>query len=187
MRHQAGFTLIEAAISSAVLGLILLAGVTVTRSVLESSDTTTQKTQEAMELRRAVDEAVDTFESIGSSTLWGLPTGGTEVEPLIEGYVYPEIRFRRPVGFVAGEVVYDPPIADDPESLAFVSGGKYERNDSWGQLVHTRGDRTTTVVEAARDVRFTKVGNVLSMQYEALASDGKTIVPVTRKMHLRAR
>jgi hypothetical protein len=80
------------------------------------------------------------------------------------------LRFREPVGFQAGESLYDPPLMDEPRRLELV---RVEAGA--GDFVLVDGERETVLATDVTAVTFTRQGDAIEVELRLVApASGET-------------
>ena len=108
LRSRRGFTLLEASISSAILAVTLFTALTVTHAATRASNRSVVAASHDAAATRRLDLLRRVLARAGATTLTAVPQksiygGSLEAEPMLDGVVYDNLRFREPVGFQAGE------------------------------------------------------------------------------------
>ena len=118
MTRRHGFTFVELLISIAVLGVVLLTGVAVSKSALTVAQDAVRSSATDGQAMAAQTHVRQLLLWAGRSTLEATPGGGAR-GPMQEGVTYDNVSFRRAVGGGKDGTVYDPAPGEPPITLAF--------------------------------------------------------------------
>ena len=182
--HNSGFTLLEVTISAGVMSMIILMGVTVSKSTLDSTNSSMARSEAAQVTARTFDRFTLSLASVGESTLSAIPTGaGSIPEPMLDGVTYQNMAFRIAAGYSNG-VVYSPAEPNPPCQLWFSAYS--EEPDSSGDLMYFDGTRVQTLKTDVQGVSFTLNGNIISMSMTAQNVHGEAAGVIQRSIVVRA-
>lgn len=161
-RRLRGLTALEVAISAAVVsGLVLAASTASVRAIDVTADVVSADAAAGSE-RRVVDRLAELLLSASRATLEGIPSQqGSVAEPLQEGVDYADLRFRRVVGFVDGDVAFEPAPGNAPYRVE-------RRAQTQGReaLVLIAGAAETILIEEVAGATFRLDGNRLTLTLE---------------------
>jgi len=185
-RAAAGFTLLEATISSALLAIAILTALVISQAATKASNRAVLAAAREAEVVRHLDALRRLVGRVALSTLRAVPaadpsqTGGSPpaAEPMLDGIAYDNLSFREPVGFVDGDTLYDPPLADSPRRIALVR----EDGRAAGSLLVTDDAHEFELARDVGAVSFVRRGNQLEVTLTlAHESDGGES---TRQIHV---
>jgi hypothetical protein len=164
--RQAGFTVIELAISSAILAGALFTALSISQAASRASNRSVLAATRDAALTRRLDCVRRLATRVGSSTLMAVPTADSSqgnpspvLEPMVDGVVYDNLCFREPVGFFEGQATYEPPLGEEPRRIELV---RDERTGA-GSLVLVDGDRSLDLAGDVSAVTFEKNGGELTI------------------------
>ncbi len=181
--RQSGFTLVESLISTAMLSVILISGVVVTRSAMLSSERSLNEDGARAGLDRLQQRAQQYLRSASRATLLAVPTGGTKAVAMVDGVTYNNIEFRRVVGFAKGAVVYQPPVTKPPYRIYFQA----ELPNGSGSIYLDDGVQTVPLVRSITAASFTKSAKRITLDFSGHPESGcaKATARTTEEIVLR--
>lgn len=167
-----GFTLLEAAISSALLAVALLTGVLVSRTAMSATARSVDQGSTETRILRGLENVTDRLAAAGASTLEAVPTAtdgaDRSAEPMLDGIAYDNVRFRWPVTYVDGARVYEPDLALDPFRIELAPGEK----GRCGSLVLYAGEDAVELCSNVTAATFVRDGDLVTATVALLDADG---------------
>ena len=170
--------MLEASISSAILAVTLFTALTVTHAATRASNRSVVAASQDAETTRRLDLLRRVLARAGASTLTAVPAksvygGNVAAEPMLDGVVYDNLRFREPIGFQEGASLYDPPLGDEPRRLELVRA-----EAGAGDFVFVDGERETVLATDVTAVTFHRSGDAIEVElrYAGLHHDQAEIV-----------
>ena len=160
--QQSGFTTIELGISGAVFGMIILLGVEASRSALNSTFSSVQRSERTQSMSRSFKDLGTQLTSAGISTLVATPAGsGSVPEAMQDGVSYNNVSFRRAIGFADGNVVYDPPAVLPELKISYLAWDP-KRPKTTGVVSYFDGARTHILHTKVTALSVVKNGSQLA-------------------------
>jgi hypothetical protein len=167
-----GFTLLEAAISSALLGVALLTGVLVSRSAMDATARSIGEGSTETRILRGLENVTDRLAAAGASTLEAVPTStdgaDRSAEPMLDGLAYDNVWFRCPVTWVDGVRIYEPDVLLEPYRIELAPGEK----GRCGSLVLYAGEDAVELCTNVTAATFVRDGDLVAVAVALLDADG---------------
>jgi len=168
-RRCGGFTLLETVTSAAILTVLVLAAFGATEVAMRASsrvasvDAADTRTADALSrLRRLLMPAsLQMLEAIP-------PIANAIPEPMQDGFVYDNIRFRVVAGFASGARVFVPAVGNNPWRVWYQSPGNGD-----GSLMLDDGKTVTSILENVRNANFTLTGRHLTINVQTSRPDAR--------------
>jgi hypothetical protein len=162
--RQAGFTLVEVCISAVFLSLILVLGVSISRTALASADKSVAADITASRLDEALDRIRAQVVAASRGTLQAIPTGKLVPEVMQDGVVYDNVQFRRVVGVSIGAPLYAPAVGQPP--LRFFCGTDHAQS----ALLFDNGAMAAVLIPDGATATFTKSGDQIIVSLSSPAN-----------------
>jgi hypothetical protein len=158
-----GYTVLEAAVGASILGFLLLAGVQVSGSAVDSLRTTSAASEDDQELQRSSSSLLTELLSAGRSTLQGIPYGGI-AEPMLEDVPYSHLQFRRSVAYSGTNPIYSPPAGVAPFAIWLeLEGAEVVQGIPLGHIALFDGKSIRVVARGVAGLTFTRHGSALEI------------------------
>jgi len=184
--RRAGFSLLEVSISSSLLAVAVLTALSISQAATRASTRAVVSSTREAAISRRLESVRRVVTRIAASTLRAVPSSSSDgsinpvAEPMLDGIVYDNLSYREPVGFLAGETTYLPPVDQDPRSIGLV----HDESSGLATLVLVDGDNSFELVDDLSDVAFTRVGDELTIVLTTAAGPAGQNETVSHEIHV---
>jgi hypothetical protein len=159
-RRSAGFTAVEAAMSSALLSMLVIAATGVCRMTMQATSTVAIVDSADGQGKHAVDRLRQLLLPVSLATLQGIPSSGGKVAEAMQPKVdYADLRFRQVAGFEKGARTFTPP-ADQPEWRLYRVA---DQRGNGGELWLERGGSSCLLLDDVERASFQLDGKRLTI------------------------